>query len=265
MKKFFLRTIALIGVVYLGACAYMYFYQEDFIFHPRKLEASSPLLFTGDVDELFLTTSDNDTLNAIHVKVPSPKGLVFYLHGNTGNLNDQVQACQFYNSLGYDFFSFDYRTFGKSTGELEDEEQFFKDVEFMYDYVNKSYIESDIHVVGYSVGTASAAMIASKKSPKQLMLIAPYYSVYEIAIDRYKVIPGFLLKYPFETNKYLTEVNCPVLLVHGDQDAVLPFDGSNRLSKLLKENDIWLPLEGQDHNNFELNPTFKSEVIKFFN
>lgn len=265
MKKFVIRLLVIIGVVYIGGLAYMYFNQESFIFHPEAIAVDQPLNFTGDAQEINLETEDGETLNAILVKVNNPKGLVFYLHGNTGNLNDQIQPCRLYNDMGYDFFSFDYRTFGKSSGELENEEQFFEDVQQCYDYVKQFYAEENIRVFGYSVGTASAAMTAAKNNPKSLTLIAPYYSLLDMTDRRYKVIPSFLVKYPFETNKYLEQVKCPIFLTHGDKDEVLPFDGSQSLSVLLDESDIWLPIKGQGHDDFEFNLSFKTAISKFLN
>lgn len=262
MKKFLLRFLAASLIVYTAGCAYMFFFQEDFIFHPEKLASNSKLTFSIPFQEVKLPVK-GAVLNGALFKSIESKGLVFFLHGNAGNLLDQNEAANFYTKLGYDFFTFDYRGFGKSSNEISSEEQFFDDIQAAYNYIKKIYKESSINVIGYSVGTASAAMITSRNNPSKLVLIAPYYSLVDMTVRNYKIVPTFLLEYKFETHKYLEQIKKPVLLVHGDQDDVLPFECSLELSKLLDEDDRFLPIKGQDHNHFEENEIFKSTVRDF--
>lgn len=240
----------------------MYFYQEEFIFHPKKLKHSSELHFSIPFQEIKIAAK-GAILNGALFKSKKSKGLIFFLHGNAGNLLNQDDAAKFYTQLGYDFFTFDYRGYGKSTNEISSEDQFFDDIQSAYDFVKKEYSEELINVVGYSIGTASAAMISSRNHPSKLLLIAPYYSLLDMTIRKYKIIPTFLLEYKFETNKYLERIKSPVLLIHGDQDDILPFEGSIQLSKLLNKKSKFLPIKGQGHNNFEENTLFQKNVAAF--
>lgn len=106
-------------------------------------------------------------------------------------------------------------------------------------------------------------MLASKNNPKSLTLMAPYYSLVEMTVHRYKIIPTFLLKYPFETYKFIPAIKCPIELIHGTADEVLPFSGSVELSKLLKPNDLFIQIEGQGHNGFEEKQQF-IDAMKHF-
>lgn len=263
MKKFIKRLLIIAIIVYLGGCTYMYFMQEKFIFNPSTLTEDATLNYTGEFKEIKFKTEDNETLSTVLKITPNSKGLIFYLHGYRGNLNDQVTASEFYSHLGYDFFTMDYRSFGKSTGKLIDEKQFFLDVELVYDSIKQLYDESKIRIIGYSVGTGSAAMLASKNNPKSLSLMAPYYSLVQMTTNRYKIIPTFLLKYPFETFKYVSEVKCPVEIIHGTADEVLPFSGSVELAKLLKPKDLFIQIKGQGHNGFEDNQKFIDAMKNF--
>jgi pimeloyl-ACP methyl ester carboxylesterase len=262
MKRIILRFSVIVISVYLLGCVYMYLNQEQFIFLPTKIPASQRLSYTIPSEECVIPVN-GAKLSAIHFKVPNPKGVIFFLHGNAGNLLRQGVHAKFYTSLGYDFFSFDYRTYGKSTGELNGEKQFFDDVRAVYKYVKTRYNEKQITVIGYSLGTGSAAMIASENNPKKLALIAPYYSLSKMTVHRYKILPTFLLKYPFDTYRYLEKTKAPVFLVHGDQDEVLPFEGSLELAKLLKKGDQFVPIKGQMHNFFEDNSLFRQSMSNF--
>lgn len=262
MRKIIFRSFGVLFIIYVLGCGYMFFFQEGFIFHPEKISQTSKIKFNIPFEEINLKM-EGATLNCAYFKIKNPKGLVFFLHGNAGNIMDQENAANFYTRLGYDFFAMDYRGFGKSTGEISSEKQFFDDIQLAYNFVKKSYQEKEIIVIGYSVGTGPASMIASQNHPKKLVLIAPYFSMKYMLSQKYKIVPSFLLKYPFETNKYLEEIKNPVLLVHGDKDAVIPFEASLLLSKLLKKGGEFYPIEGQDHNFFEKNKLFEHKITEF--
>jgi alpha-beta hydrolase superfamily lysophospholipase len=262
MKKFLYRILILAVILYVGACAYMYFMQESFIFDPDKLSAKEKLAFGKEIS---IPTSDGIVLSGIisPSKDASRKRLVFFLHGNAGNLSNQEQPAEFYTAKGYDFFSFDYRSFGKTKGELIDQDQFFSDVRTAYREMKKRYTEDSIVVIGYSVGTASAAMITEVENPSKLVLIAPYYSLIDMTHRNYPFIPSFLLKYKFETNEHLKRIKEPVLLVHGDKDVVLPFEGSKMLSGFLNLKSKFVPIKGLGHDDFEFNEVYDMEVSRF--
>lgn len=242
----------------------MYFAQESLIFHPDQLSKTTTISYGAKTEELMIKTADGINLSCVMSKTDSiSKGLVFFLHGNAGNLTDQKEAANFYNQLGYDFFTMDYRGFGKSEGEITSEEQFFEDIETAFDHASKGYSKKEVIVIGYSVGTASAAMIASRKNPAGLVLIAPYYSLIDMTNRNYPYIPSFLLKYRFETNEFVKKTKSPIFLVHGDNDDILPFEGSKMLSKFLKKKDRFVPIQGQDHNKFEESIVYRSNLVNF--
>ncbi len=262
MKKFISRLLIFAALIYTVGCGYMYFAQESFIFHPEKISRNAKIEFSIPV-ELINIPVEGANLSGALFKVEKPKGLIFFLHGNAGNLLDQENAAKFYTTLGYDFFTVDYRSFGKSTGEMKDEKQFFEDVQTTYNLIKKSYNEDAITIIGYSVGTASAAMLASTNDAKKLVLIAPYYSLVDMTVRKYKIIPTFLLKYKFETYKYIQKVKSPILIIHGDIDSVIPFEASQQLSKLLKTGDEFYPITNQGHDDFEKNSKFSNAINLF--
>lgn len=265
LRKILIRSLLVICICYLGICGYMYFAQESLIFHPEKMSKNEKIDFGFPIAEMAIKSYDGSKLSGVLCgsRIPDTKRAIFFLHGNAGNLHDQRQAAEFYTALGYDFFTFDYRGFGKSEGQIESEEQFFRDIQVMYKEMKTAYHPDSITVIGYSVGTASAAMIASKMNPKKLVLIAPYYSLVDMTKRRYPYIPTGLLKYRFETGEYLKKVKSKVLLIHGDQDKVLPFESSEMLSKYLKNGSRFLPIKGQGHDDFEQNEIFEEAIRAF--
>jgi pimeloyl-ACP methyl ester carboxylesterase len=264
IKKFVRYGLLSIFLIYIGACGYMYFMQEGFIFHPETIGQNVTIDMGVPTEEINFSVNEAE-LNGVLCKVDQPKGLIFFVHGNKGNVLYQKEAAKFYTDLGYDFFTFDYRGFGKSTGYCYNEAQFFEDIELVYKRMSSKYSENQITVIGYSLGSGPAAMIAAKMNPKKLVLIAPYFSLKDMTVRRYYVIPTFLLKYPFETNVHLQNVKASTLIVHGDKDAVLPYEGGKKLSALLKKTDQFVRLPGYGHDDMEKNPDFRNVVSSFLN
>ncbi len=255
-------------LIYLALCTLLYVKQEDIIFFPHKLDKNHKFFFDHPYDqifkEVFIPTNDQVNLHGLLFKSlkDTTKGLVFYLHGNAGSMENWGQIAPIYTSLGYDLFIVDYRGFGKSEGKIISEEQFFTDAQFAYDLMKKEYAEEQIHLIGYSIGTGTATYLASKNNPHQLILKAPYYSLIDMTKKRFPFVPAFLLKYDFETCKYIQEVKMPITLFHGDQDEVIYYGSSQKLAKLLKEKDQFITLTNHVHNGLNHSPIYQQHLAK---
>lgn len=262
LKKIALRTLGIVAILYLVVCVLMYFFQEKILFHPPKLEANFKFTYENRFEELNILAADGKKLNGLLFKADSSKGLIFYLHGNGGALNTWGTAAKNYLKMGYDMFILDYRGYGKSEGEIESEEQFFSDVQSAYSELKKRYEEKKIIVIGYSIGTGSAAMLASKNNPKLLILQAPYYSIVDMMEQTYPYLPTFLLKYKFETCEFVKQIKIPIYIFHGDADEVIYYGASLKLKELLKPGDKLFTLPGKGHRKINDDETFLAELPK---
>jgi len=260
-RRFFVRFALIILLFYISGCLLVYFNQEKLLFHPEKLSKTHIFSFETPSREFNLRTADGESLNCLLFSGDSTHTrLVFYLHGNAGNIEDMEGPAAFYANLGYDFCSFDYRGFGKSSGSNTNQDQLVDDVRLVYKHLKKKYKEKEIVIIGYSLGTGPATILASENHPKQLVLQAPYYSVKELAAERHPYIPSFVLAYPFETFRYIQQVNCPISIFHGKEDKAIPFYSSKKLAGLLKKDDCFIPLENCDHNGIANQPAFQQKI-----
>lgn len=260
MKKMLLSILKILLLLYVGICVLLYFFQEKLIFYPEKLSKDFTFRFNQRFEEVSITTGNNVLLNALLFKCPEPKGVIYYLHGNAGSLNSWGDVAEIYTNLGYDVFMPDYRGFGKSEGQIKGEKQFYSDVQSGYNKLKTMYDESKIVVLGCSIGTGPAAKIAAENHPKLLILQAPYYSLTDLTKHIYPIIPTFILKYKFETNKFLPECRMPVVIFHGDQDEVIYYRSSIELKPLLKAADTLITLKGQGHNGISSNGQYLREI-----
>jgi uncharacterized protein len=261
MKKFLINTLKVVAILYIAVCVFLFFFQENLIFHPQKLAKNFKFEFERQFEELNIKTEDKIVLNGLLFKADSSKGLVFYLHGNSGSLKGWGNIAKHYNSRKYDIFMLDYRGFGKSDGDIDGgEEQVFKDIQIVYDTLKLRYAESKIIVVGYSIGTGPATQLAATNRPKQLVLQAPYFSLVDMMEHEYPGIPTFILKYKFQTNKYIGDCKMPVTIFHGDKDAVIYYNSSVQLKALCKAGDKFITLQGLGHNGINEDLVYLNEL-----
>jgi pimeloyl-ACP methyl ester carboxylesterase len=135
----------------------------------------------------------------------------------------------------------------------------------VYDKLKARYNEKNIIIIGYSIGTGPATRLASTSNSKLLILQAPYYSLTDIMKHDYLIIPAFILKYKFQTNKYLKECKMPVVIFHGTNDQVIYYESSLRLKESFKKNDTLITLNGQGHWRMTDNPEYLAELRKILN
>jgi len=262
MKKIFIKILITILVLYIILSGGLFMFQEKYIFFPEKLEKSFQFNFDQKFEEINIRTNDGVNLHGLLFSMDNSKGLIFYLHGNAGSLSSWGGVAETYTDLNYDVFILDYRGYGKSEGSINGERQFFQDIQTVYDHLKAKYSENEIIVLGYSIGSGAAAKIASTNNPKLLILQAPYYNLSDLMRKFYPLIPTFVLKYKFRTDKYIKECKMPVIIFHGDQDEVIYYGSSLKLKKLFKPGDSLITLEGQYHNGMTDNEDYMTEMKK---
>lgn len=237
-------------------------HQERMVFHVEPLPQNFKYQFDHPFEEVFIDVNDEVKINGILFKAKESKGLVFYLHGNSGTLKGWGTHADLYLKNGYDFFIIDYRSFGKSTGTINKEKDMYNDVQVVYDSIQTqfNYKEKDIIVIGYSIGTGFAAKLTSENNPKHLVLKAPYYSIPNLINQSYKLVPHFIIKYKLPTFKYLKEIKSPITIFHGDNDKVIPIKSSYKLKKLFKSIDSLIVMPGNTHRGFHVNEIYQNGI-----
>ena len=259
-RKIILRTLKLLLIFYVLICVGLYFFQEKLLFFPDKLDKTYKFSFTQPFDEINIKTKDGKSLNGLLFKTDSSKGLVFYLHGNAGSLDNWGDVAKRYTDLHYSVFILDYPGYGKSEGAIKSKSKLFDDIQAPYDKMKQQFHEDSIVVLGYSIGTGLAAHLAATNRPRLLILQAPYYSLTDMMRHTYPIIPTFLLKYKFQTNEYLKNCKMPVVIFHGDKDEVIYYGSSLKLKEEMKTGDTLITLKGQGHNGITDNPDYVAAI-----
>ena len=257
--KFFITFGLIILVLYLLLIIALYFVQEKFIFFPSHLTQDFEFQYFENTAEVFLDIDAHTKIHALHFRVNQPKGIILYFHGNARSLDDWGFAAQDFTALGWEVLMPDYRTFGKSTGKLS-EKALYADALRWYQHIQKNYSEQDIIIFGRSLGTGIATQLASINSPKHLILETPYLSLAHMVRLKMPFVPMQLLAYKFLSHRNIKKVNAPIDIIHGTQDALIPYGQAKKLASIMSEQTTFTTIEGGGHNDLSQFKEWKKRI-----
>ncbi|WP_439152195.1 alpha/beta hydrolase [Winogradskyella sp.] len=261
-KRKLKKYVIVLLVLYTMIGSALYLFQEKLLFLPTSLEQDFVYEFDHDFEELFLVTEDDVVINALHFKAENPIGVILYFNGNAGDLSQWGKITEKFVDLKYDVFVMDYRTYGKSTDEIG-EIALYNDAQYCYNYLLNQYSENQITLYGRSLGTGLASYLAVNNNPLQLILETPYYSIVDVAKKRFPIFPvKQVLKYQFPNYEYLPMVNCPITILHGTKDSVVPYSSSVKLSELNLDNLEFVTIDNGEHNNLSEFKDYQNAIGK---
>jgi pimeloyl-ACP methyl ester carboxylesterase len=253
-----------IGAIYAGAVGYLYFRQERLLFEPDPLRGDDPICTDCDTSEFFIDVP-GARLSVAHMKLPNPRGVFFFLHGNSGNLKKWFVDLDAFRQANFDVVMFDYRGFGKSTGQIESEEQLHADVQAVWKHFEPLYAGKRVVISGQSLGTGLAAGLAAQlcsdgHAPDLTLLVSPYSSMKALAAELYPWVPMQVLRYPLHTLEHAAKLLGPVMLIHGEKDELIPIHHSETLCKSMKTAQL-LRVTGAGHGDVHQFPTVRKALL----
>ena len=238
--------LSIAALVYVGIVALVYFSQEKLIFMPLPLKADHQFNIP-DAEEVKIPVTGAE-LSALHLRLPNPKGVVFFLHGNGGNLQTWLTGVDFYRRVNYDLFMIDYRGYGKSSGQIESEAQLHEDMRIAWNKIAPLYAGKKLVVYGRSLGTGLAAKLSSDVHPDLTVLVSPFESLKAMGDAHYPWLPGLVNRYPMRSDEWLPKIKGPIVIEHGDMDTLIALSHGERLKKL-REGIELIVVNGAGHND----------------
>ncbi|MBI2966814.1 MAG: alpha/beta hydrolase [Bacteroidetes bacterium] len=239
--------------------------QRKMIFYPEKLPRSEKFeLAAGKNREVFISTSDSQVINGIFFNADSPKGAIIYLHGNAGSLRSWQYIWNDFKDFNYDLLLIDYRGYGKSTGKIS-EDGLYRDGEACFQFLkSRGYDEKQTIVYGRSIGTGIAVELALRKNCRSLILETPYTSLPDLANNFYPfLLPKLFLSFRFNNLEKAPSIKCPVLILHGDFDEIIPVSHAHKLLGAFKSTKEIVIIPSGNHNNLSAFPEFQNALRKF--
>ena len=261
-----LSTLLIILALYLVISIVLYFVQDYFLFRPEKLPDDFQFYYEHqEFEEYNIPTRDGGNINGLRFKTSNPKGVVFYLKGNSRSIKGWGKFAVDFTRHGYDVIMVDYRGFGKSTGRRS-QKAIKRDMQVIYNKIKENVAEKYIILYGRSLGSGFAAKLASINNPRMLILDAPYYSLSKVAKKFIPFMPlSLLIKFPMPTYKWLKYVQCPIHIIHGTDDALIPYKTSVKLSKIKAESTTLHTVIGGGHKDLNTFPAYHQMLSQIIN
>lgn len=258
IKKWFI----IIAVIYVVVGIALYFLQERFLFHPRKLAQYHVFNFPIPFKETNLQVNQEKYLSIVQFTVPDSvcKGVVLYFHGNRQNIERYAPFATNFTKNNYEVWMIDYPGFGKSIGKRS-EQIMYEDALLFYTMARAKFSKDSIVLYGKSIGTGVAAHLASIRDCKRLILETPYYNIESIFGNYAFIYPvNWMCKYHFPIHEYFKQVTAPITILHGTNDGIIPYSNSKRLMKVAKSEAELITIEKGKHNNLNDFPLFHQKL-----
>jgi len=234
--------------LYLAALAGVTIFQRDLQYFPDTRIVTPAEAGLQQIETLLLTTDDGKRLSAWFAPPREDKPLILYFHGNSGLLADRRERFAHFRESGFGLLAIAYRGYGGSSGEPT-QAGLMLDAEAAYaEAARRGYSGRRLVIVGESLGTGVATMLASRREAAALVLDSPYLSAVSVAAERYPIFPvDLLMRDPMRTDLVIGQVHIPIMMLHGEADQVIPLSSARALFALANVPKELIVVAGAGH------------------
>ncbi len=245
------RTTRLLLIAYGTLCCYGWFLSDWQIFqpHPPAYQASPDILKLkapggGTIAARYWPSLRSNSLRSNSLRSNSGFTLL-YSHGNGEDLGDLLPLMARLQQAGFAVLAYDYRGYGLSDGRAS-EAGTYEAIQAAYDYLVqvRKVPPGKIVLQGRSVGGGPSTYLAAKEPVGGLILESTFLNTFRV-ITRVPLVP--FAKFPNLAR--LPQVRCPILVIHGDADQVIPFWHGQELWRNAPGAKSAFWVEGADHND----------------
>ena len=225
------------------------------VFHPR-LEYGPPES-GNNFEELSIPVDRRVVIGGRFYSVGKNQPVILFFHGNGEIVADYHDTARYYTQMKVNFLPVDYRGYGKSTGSPT-VTAMLKDARKIYAYIRgwlseRGYIGPFV-VMGRSLGSASALELAATYSEDIDGLIIE--SGFAHVMPLLQRLGADLTSVTVQEESVLQQTNKigtftgPTLIIHGEQDHIIPFSDAKALYKASQSSRKKLvEIPGADHNS----------------
>ena len=227
--------------------------ERSLVFQPARYPAGDWKPSNIQPVNVVFTAADGVRLHGWYVGHPNPKGVALFCHGNAGNISGLADTLLILNQRhDLSVMTFDYRGYGRSEG-IPSEQGVYQDARAARAWLadRENIPETDIIVMGQSLGGAVAVDLAAKDGARALILASTFTSLPAVASNLMPLLPArWLMTYRFNSIEKIGDYHGPLLVSHGTADEVVPFELGRELFEAAgTQHKRFVPIEGGRHND----------------
>jgi len=196
----------LAGAAWLGS--------DWLIFQPR------PSSYRDGPEILKLEAGPNrEWFSARYQPCPGARYTVLFSHGNGEDMGDMAWLTEGLLQNGFAVMAYDYRGYGTSPGRPS-ERGTYDEIEAVFRYLTGplGVPPARVIVFGRSVGGGPSVELACRHRVGALVLESAFVSAFRV-VTRWTLFPFD----KYRNLEKLAQVRCPVFVIHGRRDGVVPF------------------------------------------
>jgi pimeloyl-ACP methyl ester carboxylesterase len=257
----FLILVGIAAAMYAAMCLFLYLQQDRVLFYPRTNDRS---LLERWAPYRIEIPSGEHALEGFWTENGASKSsrILVYFGGNAEDV--LYTASTSFDLAVKRMLVVNYRGYGGTPG-TPSQEALYEDALAIYEYVVASGTDpNDIVVMGRSLGSGLATMLASERKVRSAILITPYDSLAEVAAHHYPIFPvRLLMKHPFDSAPFAQRATVPALMLAAEHDTIIPPTHAQRL------HDLWAGprqlhiLNGVGHNDIERSSEYYALINAF--
>ena len=225
------------ALLYIILLSYAWFFSDDLLFRPP------PPSYRDTPDIIKLPTHDGINISAKYLPNPRAQFTILYSHGNSEDLGDSEEALETLRKMGLAVFAYDYEGYGTSQG-TPSEHHAYRDIDAAYDHLTGTLGVPPGRIIayGFSMGGGPAIDLASRKPLAGLIIESAFASAFRVSL------PARILPFDrFHNLEKIAGVSCPVLILHGTADSVVPVQHAELLFHAAHEPKRLILFDGLDH------------------
>jgi fermentation-respiration switch protein FrsA (DUF1100 family) len=259
------RWLRWLVIGYLAIVVLMMFLEESMIFLPSSYPDDDWQPGGITFEEVRFEASDGTRLHGWYVPHENPRATILFAHGNAGNLSHRADLLRIlHDRVGASVMIFDYRGYGRSEGK-PNEEGVLADARAARRWLaqREGIAESDIVMMGRSLGAAVAADLAAEDGARGLVLESTFTSLPDVAAHYYPWLPvRLIMRTRLDSKSKIARYKGPLLISHGEADTIIPIDFGRGLFEAANEPKQWLSFPNRDHNDPQP-PEYYDVLIEF--
>ncbi len=245
-----IRLLTAIGLATLIVLS-VGFYMKSAIYPAPSVTVGSP---PPGYEEIFWPLRDGSSVHGWHGGAAGPgRPVVLFFHGNGENLATLEWSGIFDRWRDLDVYAVaaDYPGYGRSEGSSS-EGALIEGGLAALDWTAEAFPDRPLIVAGWSLGAAVAIQVAAGRPDRLdgLVLMSPWTRLIDVASAH---APAFLVRLlvreRYDSLEAAERVACPVLVVHGTEDEIIPVEQGERLAAALGGRARWVSVAGVGHGD----------------
>ena len=242
----------------------LFLFQRRILFNKSSYPGQPKDYNLFDTKEIFIKTEDNLELLSWYYSGNQKLPLLVYFHGNSFHIGDRAKRIDKYIAKKWNVLLVSWRGFGGNKG-YPTENNFYKDGLAAINWINKNtnFKLDQVIVYGESLGSGVATELAIRFRFMSVILEAPFTSISDIAKKKYPIYPTrYLLRDKFDNYSKIDKLKCPLMIISGKKDEIVPHEHSIKLFKKANVKKKSVFVDEAIHNNL-YDFGIEKEVIDF--